>query len=96
MKAGESLVLSFDRPKIISGFVYTPSWRRKSECPFMAYKLFIDDRLISEGELANIINDPSSREVMFKQPVKGKVIRFLPQSLCGDSAAIGEFSVVTP
>lgn len=96
MKAGEPLVLSFDSPKTMSGFVFTPSWRRKSECPFTAYKLYVDGRLVSEGEFANIINDPSSREVMFKAPVKGKVIKFLPQSLIGDNAAIGEFSVITP
>lgn len=95
MEKGGALEISFDSPKQIAGFRFTPSWRRKSECPFTSYKLFIDGKLISQGELSNIINDPSMREIEFQAPVTGRVLSFVPESLCGELSAIGEFSIIT-
>jgi len=94
-KEKPELVVEINEEAIISGFRYTPNQRRDAVDYVTGYQLFIDGRNVSEGEFANIVNNPVMQEIRF-QPVRGKQIRFVAKSVVNNvQPGIGEFSVIT-
>ncbi len=96
LKKGEALVIRLDTPRSIIGFRYTPDQRRDACNYAMAYKLYIDGRQVAEGPFDNIINHPILQEVIFKTPVKGSVVKFVPTSFNygNPKGDIAEFSIL--
>ncbi|MDR3252426.1 MAG: alpha-L-fucosidase [Tannerella sp.] len=94
-----------DRPELklrlkeavnLAGFSYTPSQRRDANNYITAYRLFIDNKKVSEGEFSNIANNPVRQEIRFPAAVKGQEIRFaVTGATNANNVAIGEFSVIT-
>jgi len=94
-KEKPELIVELKEEYVITGFRYTPNQRRDAVDYITSYQLFIDGRKVSEGEFANIENNPVMQEIRF-QPVSGKQLRFVAKSVVNDAQpAIGEFSVIT-
>ena len=94
-KEKPELIVALADEAIITGFRYTPNQRRDAVDYITAYQLYIDGKMVSEGEFSNIVNNPVVQEIRFS-PVKGKQIRFVARSVVNDAqAGIGEFSVTT-
>ena len=96
LKKGEPLVIRLDSPRSIIGFRYTPDQRRDACNYALAYKFYVDGRQVSEGPFDNMINHPVRQEVIFKTPVKGSVVKFVPTSFnYGDPEGdVAEFSIL--
>ena len=96
LKAGEPLVIRMDKTRNILGFRYTPDQGRDACNYAMAYKLFVDGRQVLEGPFDNMVNNPVLQEVIFKTPVKGTEIKFVPTSFSHgkDAGNIAEFSII--
>ncbi|GHT25058.1 hypothetical protein AGMMS4957_19200 [Bacteroidia bacterium] len=59
------------------------------------YQLFIDDKLIAEGEFSNIRNSPIQREIHFGEATRGQVVRFVATGVVnGAPVGIGEFALI--
>jgi len=94
-KEKPELILELNKEETITGFRYTPNQRRDAVDYITNYQLYIDGRKVSEGEFANIVNNPVMQEIRF-QPTKGKHIRFVAVSVVNNvQAGIGEFTVIT-
>lgn len=74
-KGLRKLSFRFDEPSLISRFVYTPNQGRDADGHIQRYKLYVDDKLVSEGEFQNIKANPIPTEVKLTQPIKGSVLR---------------------
>lgn len=80
VKKGQALVIRLDKARKIIGFRYMPDQSRDACNYAMGYKLFIDGRQVSEGPFDNMINHPVLQEVIFKTPVEGSEVKFIPTS----------------
>lgn len=80
VKKGQALVLRLDKARKIIGFRYMPDQSRDACNYAMGYKLFIDGKQVSEGPFDNMINHPVLQEVIFKTPVEGSEVKFIPTS----------------
>lgn len=89
------LIFNLKEEMTLTGFCYTPSQRRDANDYITHYQLFVDGKMVTEGEFSNVINNPVMQEVGFN-PVKGKQVRFVGKNTANDTpAGIGEFSVIT-
>lgn len=73
-KTQQTLTFKFNKPSLISRFVYTPSQHRDASGHIQKYKLYVDDQLVAEGEFQNIKANPIPTEVKFT-PHQGSVVR---------------------
>lgn len=90
-KSKPELVIQLTEPQIITGFRYTPNQNRDALDYITNYQLFIDDKLIAEGEFSNIRNSPIQRRIYF-EATRGQVVRFVATGVVNDApAGIGEF-----
>ena len=97
VRKGEPLVLRMDKARKIIGFRYMPDQRRDACNYAMGYKLFVDGRQVAEGPFDNMINNPVLQEVIFKTPVEGTEVKFVPTSFNYDNpqGGIAEFSIIS-
>ena len=94
-KEKQELIVELNAEEVITGFRYTPNQRRDAVDYITDYQLHIDGKKVSEGEFANIVNNPVMQEIRF-QPVRGKQIRFVAKSVTNNAQpGIGDFSVIT-
>ncbi len=96
VKRGQALAVRLDKAHKIIGFRYMPDQSRDACNYAMAYRLLIDGKEISEGPFDNMINNPVLQEVIFKTPVEGTEVKFIPTSFNYDNPEgdIAGFSIL--
>lgn len=93
--AAEALVLDLGESKDIRGFTYAPIYKGEGGC-IVTYDLEVsaDGKKwikVYEGKMfENIINNPTSRDVMFDAPMKAKVLRLTPVRVEISAGAAGQ------
>lgn len=94
-KEQRSLAFQFNEPTLLSSFVYTPSQLRDADGHIQVYKIYVDDKLVAEGEFQNIKANPIPTEVKFKEAVKGTSLRLEVQRILDDrpSMVIGDIAI---
>lgn len=80
----------------ISGIRYLPSQARDADQHIANYEVYVDDRLVSQGEFSNISNNPIEQVIRF-EPINGRRLRFVATRFTNDASqgAVAEFSIVT-
>ncbi len=93
--ATEALVLDLGEAKDIRGFTYAPIYKGEGGC-IVTYDLEVsaDGKKwikVYEGKMfENIINNPTSRDVMFDAPMKAKMLRLTPVRVEISAGAAGQ------
>lgn len=93
--ATEALVLDLEEAKDVRGFTYAPIYKGEGGC-IVTYDLEVsaDGKKwvkVYEGKMfENIINNPTSRDVMFDAPMKAKVLRLTPVRVEISAGAAGQ------
>ena len=81
--ASEALVLDLGEVKDVKGFTYAPIYKGEGGC-IVTYDLEIStdgtswSKLYEDKMFENIINNPTSREVLFDAPVATRALRLTP------------------
>lgn len=80
----------------ISGIRYLPSQARDADQHIANYEVYVDGRLVSQGEFSNISNNPIEQVIRF-EPINGRRLRFVATRFTNDASqgAVAEFSIVT-
>ncbi len=93
--AAEALVLDLGEAKDVRGFTYAPIYKGEGGC-IVTYDLEVSAdgkkwTKVYEGKMfENIINNPTSRDVMFDAPVKARNIRLTPVRVEISAGAAGQ------
>ena len=93
--ASEALVLELGEVKEVKGFTYAPIYKGEGGC-IVTYDLYtsVDGKTwkkLYDGKMfENIINNPTSREVIFESPVKAKALRLVPVRVEISAGAAGQ------
>lgn len=93
--ASEALVLDLDEVKEVKGFKYAPIYKGEGGC-IVTYDLYTSldgknwKKLYEDKMFENIINNPTSREVLFESPVKAKSLRLVPVRVEISAGAAGQ------
>jgi len=93
--AAEALVLDLGEAKDVRGFTYAPIYKGEGGC-IVTYDLEVSAdgnkwTKVYEGKMfENIINNPTSRDVMFEAPVKARNIRLTPVRVEISAGAAGQ------
>lgn len=93
--AAEALVLDLEEAKDVRGFTYAPIYKGEGGC-IVTYDLEVSGDgkkwiKVYEGKMfENIINNPTSRDVMFDAPMKAKVLRLTPVRVEISAGAAGQ------
>lgn len=79
-----------------SGVRYLPSQARDADQHITNYEIFVDGKMVRQGEFSNIDNNPIEQVVRF-EPVEGKKLSFVAIRFSNASTqgAVAEFSVIT-
>lgn len=95
-KGKQEVAFQLKEQATISGFRYTPNQGRDAGGHISHYQLYVDNRMVSEGEFSNIKHNPVEQEIHFPA-VKGNQVRFVAKKVVDNAAqaGIGEFSVIT-
>lgn len=80
----------------ISGIRYLPSQARDADQHIANFEVYVDGRLVSQGEFSNISNNPVEQVIRF-EPINGRRLRFVATRFTNDASqgAVAEFSIVT-
>ncbi len=76
-KGQMEVVLSLDEPRPISALEYIPDQRRDATGHIQEYELYIDNRLVAEGEFSNIKHNPIPMRIELSSPLLGQSIRLV-------------------
>jgi len=93
--ASESLVLDFGEVRTVRGFTYAPMYKGEGGC-IVTYGLeYSADgeswiRLYDDKMFENIINNPTSRDVLFDAPVSARTLRLTPVRVEISAGAAGK------
>lgn len=93
--ASEQLILDLGDVKTVKGFTYAPMYKGEGGC-IVTYDLETSADGVSwtkvyEGKMfENIINNPTSRDVLFDAPVQAKAIRLTPVRVEISAGAAGQ------
>lgn len=79
-KGQNSFEIVLDRPQLIYGFEMMPNQGRDARGHIHTYALYIDGKLVKEGEFSNIKNNPILQRVEFS-PVTGRRIELKAKSI---------------
>ena len=92
----QEITLKLSKEMAISGFRYTPNQGRDATGHISNYKLYVDNKMVAEGEFSNIKANPIEQIVHFPI-IKGSQIRLVATRIIDNKnrAGIGEFSVIT-
>lgn len=90
------ICIDLNQPLNIKGFRYLPNQARDADQHIDAYALYIDGKIVKEGEFSNIKNNPIEQVIHFST-TKGQVIRFEATRFTSsqNKGAIAEFSIIT-
>ncbi|MGL5683487.1 MAG: alpha-L-fucosidase [Marinifilaceae bacterium] len=97
ISAGEnSVTFSLGGDHMIRGIKYTPDQSRWGRGPIHRYRIFVDNKMVKEGEFSNIKQNPITQIVEFPA-VKGSKITLEALSIADGTsrASISDFSVIT-
>lgn len=91
----KELTLQFKKPSLISKFVYVPNQGRDAEGHIQKYKLYVDKKLVAEGEFQNIKANPIPTEIKLPRAVRGKEVRLEVVRVLDDKGfvSIGDIAV---
>lgn len=95
--AAESLVLDLPETQTVKGFKYAPIYRGEGGC-IVTYDLEVSaagsswTKVYAGKMFENIINNPTTREVLFETPLKVKAIRLIPVRVEVSAGAAGKES----
>lgn len=80
----------------ISGIRYLPSQARDADQHIANFEVYVDGRLVSQGEFSNISNNPIEQVIRF-EPIIGRRLRFVATRFTNDASqgAVAEFSIIT-
>ena len=93
--ASEPLEVVLDEAQTVKGFTYAPIYKGEGGC-IVTYDLEVSKdgsawTKVYEGKMfENIINNPTSREVVFKEPMKVKAVRLVPLRVEISAGAAGQ------
>ena len=93
--ATEALTLDLGEAKTVRGFTYAPIYKGEGGC-IVTYDLYTSvdgktwKKLYEDKMFENIINNPTSREVVFESPVKAKALRLVPVRVEISAGAAGQ------
>lgn len=90
------LAIDLAEEVLMTGFIYTPNQGRDNTSHISNYQLFVDNKLVAEGEFSNIKHHPIQQIVSFKA-VKGSKIKLKSTKQINNigGVSIGDFSVIT-
>ena len=96
LNLNDSIKVTFEDDKVISGFRYIPNQSRDASRHIVDYELYIDGKKVQCGTFGNIKNNPIEQVVRF-DGVKGKTVTFVPTRNTDGSknCGIAEFSIIT-
>lgn len=94
-KGIRNFTFKFDQASELSSFVYVPNQQRDAEGHIQVYKIYVDDKLVANGEFQNIKANPIATEIRFAQSVIGKVLRLEVERVLDDreEITIGDFAI---
>lgn len=93
--ASEPLEVVLDEAQTVKGFTYAPIYKGEGGC-IVTYDLEVSKdgsawTKLYEGKMfENIINNPTSREVVFEEPMKVKAVRLVPLRVEISAGAAGQ------
>ena len=93
--ADEALVLDLGESKTVKGFTYAPIYKGEGGC-IVTYDLEISldgekwTKIYEDKMFENIINNPTSRDVMFETPVQTRFLRLTPVRVEISAGAAGQ------
>lgn len=93
--ADEALVLDLGESKTVKGFTYAPIYKGEGGC-IVTYDLEISldgekwTKIYEDKMFENIINNPTSRDVMFEIPVQTRFLRLTPVRVEISAGAAGQ------
>ena len=93
--ASEPLKVVLDEAQTVKGFTYAPIYKGEGGC-IVTYDLEVSKdgsawTKVYEGKMfENIINNPTSREVVFEEPMKVKAVRLVPLRVEISAGAAGQ------
>lgn len=93
--ASEPLEVVLDETQTVKGFTYAPIYKGEGGC-IVTYDLEVSKdgsawTKVYEGKMfENIINNPTSREVVFEEPMKVKAVRLVPLRVEISAGAAGQ------
>lgn len=93
--ASEPLEVVLDEAQTVKGFTYAPIYKGEGGC-IVTYDLEVSKdgsawTKVYEGKMfENIINNPTSREVVFEEPMKVKAVRLVPLRVEISAGAAGQ------
>lgn len=93
--ASEPLEVVLDEAQTVKGFTYAPIYKGEGGC-IVTYDLEVSKdgsawTMVYEGKMfENIINNPTSREVVFEEPMKVKAVRLVPLRVEISAGAAGQ------
>jgi len=102
-KGEREISIKLDKDYMLSGFCYVPNQQRDvpnqqrdAANHIVDYKLFVDNKLVAQGEFSNVKANPVQQTIYFN-PIKGKEIKFVVESILDDADrfCIGDLSVIT-
>lgn len=95
-KGERVLEIELDKPRTIAGFKLLPNQYRDGTGHIHSYQVFIDDKLVYEGEFSNIKNNPILQVVTFK-PTVGKRFKLLATKVVDgkERVVISDFMIIT-
>lgn len=95
-EGNQEINLKLSKSMTILGFRYTPNQSRDASGHICGYMLYIDNKLVAEGEFSNIKANPIEQIVHFPA-TKGSHIRLVVTRIIDKKrrAGIGEFSLIT-
>ena len=96
LNLNDSIKVTFEDDKVISGFRYIPNQSRDASRHIVDYELYIDGKKVQCGTFGNIKNNPIEQVVRF-DGIKGKTVTFVPTRNTDGSknCGIAEFSIIT-
>lgn len=93
--ASEPLEIVLDEAQAVKGFTYAPIYKGEGGC-IVTYDLEVSKdgnawTKVYEGKMfENIINNPTSREVVFEEPMMAKAVRLVPVRVEISAGAAGQ------
>lgn len=90
-----TLSIDIKPARLISSILYTPNQQRDAIGHIQAYKLYLDDRLVAEGEFANVKANPVPVEIKLPTPMTAGNLRLEVSRVVDDHAqiTIGDLSI---
>lgn len=94
LREGNCIPLSLDEPRMISALEYIPDQRRDATGHIQEYELYVDGRLVAQGEFSNIKHNPIPQRIELAAPVLGKYIALVPKKIVDDQEFVSIGSLV--